>query len=494
LINFWGQIPSNSNIGNSQSLSQFGDQLARENFSHIVEAMKAKQMYYDIKTKQMANSDNPSKLVPHSATDNERELVNLLVHIRKLEAGHEEKLTQAAKDAVSQIFGDLPQDIFQSSLTGKVGKMEEEDSEEPEEMDDTFEMPEMPEMEEGEQMGPSLDPETIKKEAGKRILMNSIVHGSSLSVMDQVPHLVGELISQIDPGLIAMYERFSQLTSLSFFLVGDELMAQQKQMMQMMQGLSPEQKTQLIQGLEQQLGAEGLSDMIDDISDLSDLGAGWSKVEKDDEGNFSVKAQGVNFPVLAQEIFKGAMELLSLNSFEGYSPEDTRAIYEQADRLEDEKFLEMVGPSLWRKFRDAFPQNQEGEWEIPLSRMMQQFSKENPDEIYALITDVVQNPENATARFSGYAAPPEEEEAYQDSYSDDDDDDDDFGVAEPEGIDMPDEEMGDVPDDADDIMNQLFGKPKSDKPESQFGQINQGLPPVEFDDDDDDDKPFWLDI
>lgn len=420
LIKFWDNIPDKNDMRHSRAISQFGGKLAKENFDYLFEKMSKKKTIYDAKTGReieknpeifdykngkMVESNDPSKLVP-SLEDCQIEIATLIRKIKEFEVNNEDKLIQAAKDAVTKIFGDLPQNIIDAKIMKKMGNFEEREEPKGEKQDEAKQniMDLEDAIPEGNQAVREIN---MEKEVGKRILMNTMIHGSSLHVMNSVSHIevANEIINKINPELVSMYDRFSLLTSYAFFYVSDERMQMLKEHMKK---LPPQVVKQMLNQMGAKLGIKNFDEMFSDMQSLEDAGIGWSKVEKDEGGNLKIKAKGVNFPALCQEVFKGAMEILSLNGYEGYSKEQITEILKQADKIEHEKNIELIGPSLWRKFYNSIPKNANGENEINLSRIMQQFSKEDPDRINDIISDVMESPEKAKEIFMSYGEDVEE--------------------------------------------------------------------------------------
>ena len=95
-----------------------------------------------------------------------------------------------------------------------------------------------------------------------------------------------------------------------------------------------------------------LSDDI--IKGLGGSSAGKESAESgENEGDpGKVTARGINFPVLLHELIKGTHELFAL----GGRPDDFDDIESSEDTLEKEIWDIRLGPSIWERIRDKFPE------------------------------------------------------------------------------------------------------------------------------------------
>jgi hypothetical protein len=96
------------------------------------------------------------------------------------------------------------------------------------------------------------------------------------------------------------------------------------------------------------------------ISDEAESSAG-GKVEVDRNTEPpTIKAEGLNFPILVHELVKGVMELLSYHSEPSADDPEAMARYQAATVLEDTLEKELwdlrLGPSIWNRVRSQFPE------------------------------------------------------------------------------------------------------------------------------------------
>jgi len=80
--------------------------------------------------------------------------------------------------------------------------------------------------------------------------------------------------------------------------------------------------------------------------------AGREEVDRNTEPP-TIKARGINFPVLVHEIIKGVMEVFAIQG----QPEDGwEEVSQSEDTLDKEIWDIRLGPSIWRRIRDQFPE------------------------------------------------------------------------------------------------------------------------------------------
>ena len=278
----------------------------------------------------------------------------------------------------------------------------------------------------------------LQAEIGRRTLLNGLSQGAGLHSLTGIHHhpIARDKINEISPELLDLYTTFGNLITQTYFM------------------LTPEQ-------------VEQMAPMLDD------QGTGWSDAEEDGD----VNAQGMTFSIICQELVKGIAaksteHQLDDNSREqnGLRPlteEEKVTILNHSDKLEYEPLQIQFGTEMWRNFLSAT----NGMDKVDMISAISPSNNIDQD-----MSEVVNNPA-AAKEIMQQMQERVEEEFYED-------------VPEADPIEAPEEELGEEPDDWDAIQRDLLGPdPKPHNP-----NIDQGLPPVEFDDDDDDDddKPFWM--
>ena len=351
--NFWDNIPQDHPFSQNEILKEYGQNLSREGYDHIVKKM-----------------EEGGEREPANTSVAMTEAMQVIRKILQLEAQHAEDLIEEAKNITVQVWG-----IEKSQLDAILGQKAEEGGEQGEQGGQEDEQEEVPEVE--------INP-NIRSEINKRIIMNTMTQGSALHAMQSVHHLVAEKINQISPELLKLYTRLSNITTHHYYTLDIPAV------IKMMKGK------------------------------LKDAAIGWSHVDFK-EATPKVVAQGICFPVLCQELFKGVMELLSMHGInQNLSEQELKTVYKHADRLEDEPWLIMVGPALWRKFLNVIPKD------ANMSELIMKLSQETPQELNKIVKAIVQNPNLAKQYLQKHI---EQKETYQEAAESPDlpDIPDDFG-------------------------------------------------------------------
>lgn len=325
--NFWLNIPKDHPFSQNPILSEYGHNLSQEGYKYISDKMTEKKQN-----------------IPINAPQALKEAQQLITKIFQLEKSHEEKLIEEAKNITAQIWG-----IDKSQLQGELGQNPEDgggEEEKPETVDIT---------------------PPLRSEINKRIIFNTLTHGSAVHAMYSVHHLITDKLNSISPELVELYTRLSGIITHHYYILD-------------------------------------IPAIVRAMQDLKGAAIGWSHVEfKDEKAN--VVAQGICFPVLVQEMFKGVMELLSLHGInQNLSEQELHTIYQHSDRLEDEPWLLTVGPALWRKFLDVIPKD------ISLSEVVMKLSKEEAIKVEKIIRSIIQNPNAAKEYFKNKNMPQESNE------------------------------------------------------------------------------------
>lgn len=80
--------------------------------------------------------------------------------------------------------------------------------------------------------------------------------------------------------------------------------------------------------------------------------AGKEEVDRNTEPP-TIMARGINFPVLVHELIKGVMEVFAI---QGEPETGSEEVSRSEDTLEKEVWDIRLGPSIWKRIRDAFPE------------------------------------------------------------------------------------------------------------------------------------------
>lgn len=280
---------------------------------------------------------------------NPRRMMQYVQSIHRLEAGHEEELTNLAKKIVCKIWG-VPEEMLDAQM-GQGGVEHNR-----------------------QRIPPPADIEKHRKQINKRLTLNSLIHGSAVHAMFSIHHAVNQEIARINPELLDLYTKISASSHHMYWLMDIGMM------MQMIGGA-----------------------------------VGSTNVVYDEDDQPVVKARGVNFPVLVQELMKGVAELISHHGLSNLTPEEVSATLQHADAIDHEPYLIQAGPELWRKFLKVKPRD------IPQAEMFQALSMQEPDDLHKIMTAVIENPEEAAELLRNLVAQPEQFDI--DEYNPDETDD-----------------------------------------------------------------------
>lgn len=229
------------------------------------------------------------------------DVAQVYMSFSSLEAPHRRKLEELAKEIVSKTWG-IDKNWLNAQLTRNITLTDSEPGNEPGDEED---------------MRQDDGQEDLTPQINKRITMNTMIQGAAVHNMMSLHHLIKDELDKIDPKLMRAYGKFGQGSLMSYWIIDYAAMLRQA-------------------GMSMQAGAV--------------------KVVFDDDTP-TVKAQAMCFPVLVQELVKGAMECLMLHGLSELSPAQAKAVIDKADKFEDEPWLIQVGPHLWRAFLKIVPKN-----------------------------------------------------------------------------------------------------------------------------------------
>lgn len=193
---------------------------------------------------------------------------------------------------------------------------------------------------------------TIQEEVNKRIILNSIVNGSSIMIWSSAYYIVKEKLDNINPNLIRDYDAYSAIVNCLLWMQ------------------EPKVNMNHIQS------------------------QGVSKV-KFDEG---LESEGVNFPVLLLETNKVVMDYLICKAIpKDFSEEELKLYYALSDDYSHEIFHNTLSPVLYAGFLESIntePQN------IP--KIISRLSQLRYEELEDIFICVQKNKEEAKKKLKLY--------------------------------------------------------------------------------------------
>jgi hypothetical protein len=199
--------------------------------------------------------------------------------------------------------------------------------------------------EEGQEEMENIEPETIEieeelyvdleqlnLERAKRRLINSIIQGASKKG-HYMYQLIPERLQQItgSDSLINLYGIMMSVNDANYWQLDDETIRS------MGNSVAGKVKLNMPNGDDEEEG------------------------ENESDGKSTIQARGVNFPVLVHELIKGVLEALGTHGQTGtfQNPQDvamTKKVMELEDTLEKELWDLRLGPAIWDRIRESFPE------------------------------------------------------------------------------------------------------------------------------------------
>lgn len=320
-------------------------------------------------------------------------VMNAMQEIAQIEAENKEYLEELAIEVVQKEFG-IPEGALQYDVqlvkpndidSSKLVKQGEEPSEE--EIENMFGSEE-----EQEHLEDFMDSfEKFDLEKAKRRFINSLIQGAAKQ-SSYMFELLNRELNAINPRLLNMYGVFMSFADSLYWLMPDS----------MVQGMAG--------GEESTYGMSELDAKTDPPT---------------------VKARGVNLPILIHELAKGVMEIAGTYGL----PKDKRrqeAVIKSQDTIVGEIWDMRLGPVIWQKFREAYPDELFDDDKRNLQQyFIVKFAELTPEDFFAMAREILSGSpkgkkmvkdmvDEIIEELKGY-----EYEDTMKQYEDDEDDDDD---------------------------------------------------------------------
>jgi len=366
--------------------NSFAELVASERFKEVVE-----------KVKRYTGMENISG--QNAFMQLQMALMGAVQKAKSIESNNEGFLEQLAVDLVKKELS-IPDDAFQYDveLTSMPGQIDTSKMiSEPEELEDE---------EVQQQFGVDADEaeddlenfmaafEKFDMEKAKRRFINSLIQGASKKG-HYMFHLVEEQLNTINPELINLYGVLMSINDLLYWIMPDQMV------------MSAAGSGEGVQGSEE----------IDDTTDPP-----------------TIRAKGLFFPVLVHELIKGVYEVLGTQGL----PDDPRAaemVMGQTDTLPYEVWDLRLGPVIWRKFTEAYPEKlYDDDMREIQNYLFSRFSALSTDEFFEvarLILSGSPQGKKILERMVNDIISELKQQEYDDAmsqYGSDDDDDDDFNI------------------------------------------------------------------
>jgi hypothetical protein len=153
----------------------------------------------------------------------------------------------------------------------------------------------------------------MRDEIQKRVILNGLVHGSSMHIWKGVYYLVKDKLDEMNPQLVELYDEFTAGINFQFWM----------------------------------MNPDGIQSAIAGGSQLTQ---GFNKLTFDQPGKpqATVLCKAINFPALLHEVNKGVIDYLICHSIpKHYSKEELAYYYSKADAYENEIWHYLLSPTLW---------------------------------------------------------------------------------------------------------------------------------------------------
>jgi len=193
--------------------------------------------------------------------------------------------------------------------------------------------------------------EYVKFLAKKRIILNSITHGSSMHLWKSCHYLAKEKLDEIDPHLVGLYDEYIAIVSFILWMSPTSFM----------------QKL-INEGNAINQGSNFIGDRIEneseeeeeyDDGELEEEYLEFLESKKESEAGRCGNAIGINFPVLLHELNKVVFESLSSHSIpDDLTDDEVELYYRIADSYQDEVFHYYMGPTLWNDLLEFMNTNE----------------------------------------------------------------------------------------------------------------------------------------
>lgn len=273
------------------------------------------------------------------------------MELTNLEKGHTDRLKELAIKAVTEAL-DIPEDLLDANLN-EDSDVELNNSTKQKNYDYD-----------------SLSQE-LKDQINKRILLNCIIQGASVHSFYTLHHVVKNDLDTVNPELIPLYDTFAAGSARSYYSVDYSSM----------------------------VASDG----------MAQSGAlGSVKVEYDDDKP-KVVAHAKSFPVLCQELVKGAMETICLHGLQNISKQDLDKIYYFADARQDEPRYIQIGTTIWRNILEL-NKKLRVEGNVTLPELVMHISKMTPETIEQFFEKLNEGELDSAMGFLNF----EESESYND--------------------------------------------------------------------------------
>ena len=282
-----------------------GEEGDEQNFEEIIASKRFKDVIDKVK-----DATGLESVDPRGAMSLQPMMMQAVQKVMRIESQHKQELEElAVKLVVDQMSipeGDLQFDakLEKPTMAGMQQKPKKKKKE------PKFDNPDV----EDEELARRLERLNLEKQ--KRRLINSLIQGSSKKA-HYMYHLIHDELNDIDPELVSLYSLIMSANDLMYWIIPD---------MPAMAGGD---------GAEQAMGGKEELDLETDPP--------------------TIRAKGVMFPILVHELWKGVMEYMSAHGLPS-DPDFAEEVIGSEDTLPAEIWDLRLGPVIWEKFIDSYPE------------------------------------------------------------------------------------------------------------------------------------------
>jgi hypothetical protein len=347
---FWSGLPRNKQhaFGKHPILAMYGLEKAKRSWQSGVDMLK--RLYPNLQ-----NKSNPevTRAAPELAMD-------MFNRLKQIERPYHNELAQLAIDLVHQVWG-VPKHLMDAKFSSRPGMTHDDDigggGGKPKNMGMEYTPPDTQKM------------ESLRDQINKRITMNTLTQGAGVQNMQTIHHLATEQLNRIAPELLLFYSKFSAGALSWYWLINFSDIANLAD--------SAIGDVRLVE-LPDQNDDEELLDFKQEEE------SGEQREEKPKSKRVIIQARAMVFPVLVQELVKGAMEYLTTLGMANMDEQDRNIVLAQADKLDYEPWQIQIGPELWNAFLKIVPRG------ATLANVVHQFAGKDPKFVHKVLADTIE--------------------------------------------------------------------------------------------------------
>jgi hypothetical protein len=365
--------------------NSFEQLIASKRFKDVVEKVKRYTGVREVSQNQLMNL--------------QMMMMQAVQKVKQIESNNEGYLEQLAVDLVKQEMS-LPDDAFQydvelTSMPGQIDMSGMKTGSEELEDEDVVEQFGVSSSEAEDDLENFMAAfEKFDLEKAKRRFINSLIQGASKKG-HYMFHLVEEQLNRINPELLNLYGVLMSINDLLYWILPDQMV------------MSAAQSGQGMEGKEE----------VDETTDPP-----------------TIRAKGLFFPILVHELVKGVYEVMGTQGLPD-DPKSAEMVMSQTDTLPYEIWDLRLGPVIWEKFTEAYPDKlYEDDMREIQNYLFSRFSALTTEEFFEVAKMILSGSNEGKKIVSNMVDEIIEElktEDYEDAMSqfDDDDEDDNDGLS-----------------------------------------------------------------